>query len=296
MRYFDPHSMSIFIAVCEEKSIVVAAKRAALVPSAVSKRIKALENQVGVQLLDRGRLRMTPTPAGEMLLRYARETLSSMEKTHAELNEFSRGLQGNIKVLASISAIYQSFPESIAEFLSLHTRVRVSVHEAISSQIVQDTKEGLADIGILSDAVDTKGLACYPYHKDELAVVSVAEHPLRQTEAVSFEEVLDNEFVNIKPGGIVNLIMQKEAATLGRNLQYRIQVSTMDVACRIVAAGLAVAIMPLQFAQLQKSYLPINVTPLTDEWAKRTLVLCTRHDQALNNSVQTLLDFLREKR
>lgn len=80
MRYFDPHSMSIFIAVCEEKSIVVAAKRTALVPSAVSKRIKALEDQVGVQLLDRGRLRMTPTPAGEMLLRYARETLSSMEK------------------------------------------------------------------------------------------------------------------------------------------------------------------------------------------------------------------------
>ena len=53
MRHFDPQSLALFIAVCDQGSIAAAAEQMAIVPSAISKRMTALEDQVGVRLLIR---------------------------------------------------------------------------------------------------------------------------------------------------------------------------------------------------------------------------------------------------
>ena len=71
MRYYDPQSLKIFITVCEEGSIAKAADNIAIVPSAVSKRISAMEEQAGVTLIIRSKRGITTTPAGEVLLRAA---------------------------------------------------------------------------------------------------------------------------------------------------------------------------------------------------------------------------------
>src|SRR5713101_6156595 len=84
MRHFDPISLRLFVAVCEERNIALAAEREAIVPSAISKRISAMEEQTGTQLLERGRRGVVMTPAGEALLRYARELLQTMDRMHAE--------------------------------------------------------------------------------------------------------------------------------------------------------------------------------------------------------------------
>ena len=55
MHPFDPTSLRLFVAVCEERNIALAAQREAIVPSAVSKRIAQMEAQAGTPLLERGR-------------------------------------------------------------------------------------------------------------------------------------------------------------------------------------------------------------------------------------------------
>ena len=75
MQSFDPTSLRLFVAVCEERNIANAARREAIVPSAVSKRISQMELEAGVTLLERGRRGVSVTAAGEVLWRYARESL-----------------------------------------------------------------------------------------------------------------------------------------------------------------------------------------------------------------------------
>ena len=72
LRSIDPVSLRLFNAVCEERNIATAAAREAIAPSAVSKRISAIEEETGTQLLERGRRGVVVTPAGETLWRYAR--------------------------------------------------------------------------------------------------------------------------------------------------------------------------------------------------------------------------------
>src|SRR5262245_25050979 len=79
-RDFDPVTLRLFVAVCEEGNIARAAEREAIVASAVSKRIAAIEDDIGTPLLVRGRRGIVPTAAGQTLLRQARDVLSAMSR------------------------------------------------------------------------------------------------------------------------------------------------------------------------------------------------------------------------
>jgi DNA-binding transcriptional LysR family regulator len=96
-RLFDPVTLKLFVAVCEERNIGRAAEREAIVPSAISKRIAALEDDVGAPLLVRGRRGIEATPAGEALLRQARDILGMMERARVELAEFTSGIVGSAR-------------------------------------------------------------------------------------------------------------------------------------------------------------------------------------------------------
>jgi DNA-binding transcriptional LysR family regulator len=81
------------------------------------------------------------------------------------------------------------------------------------------------------------------------------------------------------------------AAAAGKQMRYRIQVSTVDAAYRIVAAQLAVAIIPQQEASIIQQTLGLKVIPLSNDWAKRQFVVAVR-DKGLSRPAQLLLDSL----
>jgi DNA-binding transcriptional LysR family regulator len=167
-RTFDPITLKLFVAVCEERNIARAAAREALVASAVSKRIGAIEQELGTPLLVRGRRGIEPTAAGQTLLRQAREVLAAMERMHAELSEFASGVQGSVRVVASVSALAEWLPEDIAAFLDRHQSARVNADERNSEVVVREVREGAADLGVVWDAVESPGLQRLRYRADHL--------------------------------------------------------------------------------------------------------------------------------
>ncbi|WP_441244428.1 LysR family transcriptional regulator [Tardiphaga sp. 768_D3_N2_1] len=293
MQSFDPVSLRLFIAVCEERNIANAAKREAIVPSAISKRISQMEDEAGVQLLERGRRGVSVTAAGEALCRYARESLQLLDRMQAELGAFADGVQGHVRVFASKSAVAQVLPEDISLFAKRYRDVRVSLEEREIWEVVRGVEEGRADIGVCWDAVDLRGLRTFPYHRDHLAVVVHPDHPLARRKSVSFEDTIDYEHVDIVARSIMQTMQRSVAAAAGKQMRYRIQVSTVDAAYRIVAAQLAVAIVPQEEASTIQQTLGLKVSPLSNDWAKRQFVVAVR-DKGLSRPAQLLLESLKE--
>jgi DNA-binding transcriptional LysR family regulator len=291
MRSFDPVSLRLFVAVCEERNIASAAKRAAIVPSAVSKRISQMEAEAGVQLLERGRRGVTVTAAGEVLWRYARESLQLLDRMQAELGAFADGVQGYVRVFASKSAVAQVLPGDVSLFAKTYRDVRVSLEEREIWDVVRGVEEGRADIGVCWDAVDLRGLKTYPYHRDRLAVVVHPDHPLASRETVAFEETIDYEHVDIVARSIMQATQQRAAAAAGKQMRYRIQVSTVDAAYRVVAAQLALAIVPQEEASAIQQTLGLKVIPLSNDWAQRQFVIAVRN-KGLSLPAQLLLESL----
>jgi DNA-binding transcriptional LysR family regulator len=293
VRAFDPISLRLFVAVCEERNIAAAARREAIVPSAVSKRISQMEGEVGVALLERGRRGVAVTAAGEALWRYARESLELLDRMQAELGAFAQGVQGHVRVFGSKSALAQFLPVDVSAFAQRYRDVRVSLEEREIWEVVRGVEEGRADIGVCWDAVELRGLRAFPYHTDHLAVVVHPAHPLAELTSVSFEETIDHEHVDILARSIMTATQRTAAAALGKQMRYRIQVSTVDAAYRIVAAQLALAIVPREEARAIQQALQLKVIPLQDSWAKRQFVISVR-DTGLSLPAQLLVQSLRD--
>jgi len=293
-RYFDPISLRLFIAVCEERNIARAAEREAIVASAISKRLAAIEDEIGVPLIKRRRRGIEPTPAGEALLRHARDVLGMLDRMRNELSEFATGTQGSVRVFASLSVLSESLPDDIGRFLALHRSVRVSLEERVSSEIARGIREGTADVGVCWDAGDLAGLETLHYRDDHLSAVVPAVHPLAHRKSVAFGETLAFDQIEIQPGSIVQITLHRAAAVAGQIIRHRIQVSTFDAACRNVAAGLGIAIVPQEAADAHARSLRLRIVPLTDRWAQRRFVVCVRSRDSLSAAARLLADYLHE--
>lgn len=293
-RDLDPVTLRLFVAVCEERNIARAAAREALVASAVSKRIAAIEAQVGAPLLVRGRRGIEPTAAGEVLLRQARELLGAMQRMQAELSEFATGVQGSVRLVASVSALAEQLPDDIAAFLARHQAVRVSLDERLSSDIVRSVREGSADLGVLWDLADLAGLHTLPYRSDHLCVVLHPGHVLARRRTLRYAETLEHAAVGVAPGGMMENMLRRQAALLGRQPAHRIQVSSLDASCRIVAAGLGLAILPQESTAVFASAAGLVTVPLAEPWAERRFVICSRPEAQLSATARLLAAHLQQ--
>ncbi len=291
---FDPTTLRLFVAVCEERNIARAAEREAIVASAVSKRIAAIEAEVGAPLLVRGRRGIEPTAAGQALLRQARDVLSTMARMHAELSDFATGAQGSVRVVAAPSVLAEQLADDIGVFLKLHPKVRVSLDERVSPEIVRNVREGSAELGVLWDLSDLSGLASMSYRRDRLCLAAPLGHPLAKRKRISFAEALPHVSVAVAPGGMMDRLLQREAARLGKTLVHRVQVSGMDAAARIVAAGLGPAILPRQAVEMHAASQRLALVPLTDAWAERQFVVCLRPEGGVSATTRLLAEALRQ--
>src|SRR3546814_706495 len=117
MRDLDLITLRLFVAVCELRSIARAGEQSNIVGSAISKRLLALEETVGVKLLIRRRHGVVPTPAGETLLEHARAMLTSADRIRRDMQSYASGVKGQVRVLATASALAEQLAEDLAVFL-----------------------------------------------------------------------------------------------------------------------------------------------------------------------------------
>src|SRR5918912_1083730 len=117
---------------------------------------------------------------------------------------------------------------------------------------------------------------------------------LAERKKLRFEDTLDFQHVDILAGSVVHAVQQHHAAASGKSVRYRIQVSTFDAACRIVAANLAIAIVSLEVTGPFEQALGLKAIPLADSWARRKFVICVRDYEALIVSARLLVDSLQE--
>lgn len=292
-RPLDPVSLQHFVAVCEEGNIARAAARESLVASALSKRIAALEAEVGVPLLHRRRRGVEPTAAGEALLLRAREVLSGLDRLRAELGAYGSGVQGSVRVLASPSVLAERLPEDIAAFIDRHPAIRIGLDERMSPQIVRGLREGMADIGVLWDLIsDLSGLQVLPYRTDRLCVAMPPRHALARRTALRYADTLDQASIGVSPGGQMDQLLRRQAALLGRLPAYRMQVSSLDAACRLVAAGLGLAILPLEAATPHAGAGRLALVTLDEPWALRRFVVAARAPALMSPASRLLAEHL----
>jgi DNA-binding transcriptional LysR family regulator len=294
MRDLDLKSLRLLVAVCDNGNMKDAAAQEHIEPSAISKRIAQLEDAVGTQVLVRGRRGAMPTPAGRALLEHARNLLFTMDRIEADMAAFKGGIKGQVRVVASASAIAEALLDDLTAFMRTpqHQNIKVDIEERFSKDIVSMVREGVVSLGVCWGSVDFGGLQHLPYRRDELTLAVPLDHPLAQFEALHFEDTLAYEHVGLPPSTAVYTMLDRAATKAGRHMSYRVVVSNFDAAFRVVSAGLGISVVPRQVSQIYVSAGQVRIIPLLNDWAHRQFAVCYRGQSDLTPAAEKLLAFL----
>jgi DNA-binding transcriptional LysR family regulator len=289
---FDLTSLQVFVAVAEELSLTRAARREHLALSAVSKRIRELEETFGSPLLQRQARGVTPTAAGLSLLHYSRQIIHTLHRIEDELSEYAKGIKGHIRLHANTSSITEFLPAELDAFLTQHPLVKIDLEEQVGPAIVRAVLEEAADIGIIADNTPAPELQIFPYHTDRLVAVVPERHSLAQSKSVRLMEILDFDFVGPHIDSSLHALIMRAAMEIKRSVKLRFQVRSFDGICRMIRANLGVGILPALAIEPEVRSIGLRGIPLDEGWALRHLQLCVREFDSLPAIARELVQHL----
>ena len=292
----DPITLRLFVAVMEENAIARAAAREHIAPSAASRRLAELEDQLQVELFTRSNRGSQPTAAAYALLNMARGVLNEMDGIASQMKNYAhgsgQGLRGHVRVMANISSITQFLPAQLQGFLSQHPHVDVRLQERVSTDIARAVAENEADIGLLNSGSYGSKISLRPYRRDRLAVVLPLGHVLAEYEQLELKQIVEHELIGMHADSALNHLITRSAADQGLQPRLRMKVTGYDALCLMVAAGLGIGILPEGSARIYMGTLPLRCIRLHEPWAERQLMLCVRSQDALSPVAQLLAEHL----
>lgn len=291
---FDLFTLRLYVAACETENLARAAERLHLVSSAASKRMAALEQQLGVRLFDRRRHGIAITPAGETFLEYARTLLDNAHKAEQAMAGYGAGVRGHVRLLANPSVMSGALVHDVVDFLRqpAHAAIKVDVEERYGPDVVRGVREGLATLGVTWDTVALDGLESAPYRTDHLGVAVPPGHPLARHASVPFEDTLAWEHVRMPSSSTVQALLERAAAQAGRPLVSRVMVANFDAGLPMARAGLAICTVPRELLTREHLEHGLVFVQYDNAWATRRFVVCHRGQASLGEAARHLVQHL----
>jgi LysR family cys regulon transcriptional activator len=170
--------------------------------SGVSKHIKDLEDELGVELfVRRGKRLLGLTEPGQELIGIVERILLDTQNIKKLGEQFSNKDKGQLAVATTHTQARYTLPPVVTEFKKRFPKVNLVLHEASPAEIVSMLRSGQADIGIASEALqDAPELAAFPYYSWYHGVVVPKGHALDTQDALTLEALADWPLITYSEG------------------------------------------------------------------------------------------------
>jgi DNA-binding transcriptional LysR family regulator len=177
-----------FLAVADERHFGRAAAILNVTQPALTQRIQALEQELGIQLLRRNAREVSLTPAGEALLEHARKLVQDEDRALREMRDHAAGIAGRLRI-AYLTSWTVGMPANIvSEFRRRYPAVRLETTSGQSQANVQRlTADDLDFAFIRIPAVGGKGLVVRPVNRQEVVLIMTPTNHLARMERVPIE-------------------------------------------------------------------------------------------------------------
>jgi DNA-binding transcriptional LysR family regulator len=149
MKKVDLRQITYFIAVAEEGQFTAAAQNLHISQPPLSHQIKLLEEELGLQLLERGRRNVQLTDAGQTLYNRAKQIIDLVSITKKELADLKSGLHGTLNIAAVVSSDTTILLKLIQNFHKAYPEVNYRLSEGETSRVIELLKNGVSELGII---------------------------------------------------------------------------------------------------------------------------------------------------
>lgn len=183
-----------FVAVAEEMSFGRAAQRLRMSQPPLSQQVRDLEQEIGVELVDRSKRRIRLTHAGRLFLEEARRTLEQAERSVRTAVRADQGEIGRLSMGFLGSATYDVLPKILRAFRQRYPNVQLALETMSTSQQVQAFRDGRIQVGFLRPPMDDS-LSVRVVLRESLVAMLPADHRFAGRESVSLLELSEDDFI-----------------------------------------------------------------------------------------------------
>lgn len=244
----DLRKMEQFVAVAEERHFHRAAQRLGMSQPPLTVAIRRLEEDLGVDLIERGGNRVLGlTAAGAVFLREARETLRQAEVTITAARETAAGLSGLIRLGYVGSALYGRLPDTIRAFRSARPDVWLELREETTAAQIEGLRQGVLDAGIVIPPIaESSDVELIDFDRDRLCIALSADHPLAQGDDLILADLAGESFIMwpMIEGRGFHLQVIRLCADAGFVPKVIQEAHGMHAVLSLVAVGAGVSVVP----------------------------------------------------
>jgi DNA-binding transcriptional LysR family regulator len=286
-----------FIAVAQELHFGHAAQKLDMLPSALGRYIKLLEEDLGTRLLTRSTRNVSLTAHGALFLPEARDIVSRIDDVQKRFQTLARQNAGKLRIGAIDSASVSLIPHLLHHFREQWPNIEISFLEDKSSRLLPKLKTGRLDLIFIRpmSGMDSTFESQFLFYEDVVLAVS-EHHPLAQKSEINVEDLRDIPL--IVPEKSVRPHSYDLTLSLFDNVGFKPQLIQLadekQTIINMVAAELGVAIMPrwvTRMAALNIKFIPIgqgyenirSKLPMSAVWVKGA------RDEARDNMMQIVM-------
>ncbi|MCW2239824.1 LysR family transcriptional regulator [Azospirillum canadense] len=280
----DLHQLRCFIAVAEELHFGRAAQKLGMLPSALGRRVRLLEEDLGTRLMTRTTRSVALTDDGACLLDEARALLSQADSLAARFRSRGRTHAATLRVGAIDSAAAGLLPMLLHDFRQQHPQVTVQIVEDKTIRLLPRLLSGRLDfVFVRPPESPNKSLEVLFLFHETVVVAVPARHPLAGRERVRIEDLADEPLIvperRSRPHSHdLTIKLFAEAGLQARIAQLAEEKQTI---INLVGAGLGVALVPRWTSRMATSslrFIPLELErtgesdrlPLAAAWVRST--------------------------
>jgi DNA-binding transcriptional LysR family regulator len=243
MASLENFRLVVFRAVAEQLSFRKAAEELYLTQPAVSLQIKALEEELGVQVFDRTGAQITLTPAGTVLLQYAKQVNSLFTQAERDIAALAGDHEGQLALGASTTIAQYVLPRLLGEFCKQYPRVRPTLISGNTEHIVEAVVKQKIDLGLIEGPARSREVKNEPFLEDELVLIASTSHEWAERVSVSVSDLCAAPLLMRERGSgtrrVIELALERQG-TRRNSMRIVMELDSTEAIKSAVEAGLGV--------------------------------------------------------
>ena len=241
----DIRHLQYFLEVAKQKSFTKASQVLFITQPTISKMIKNIEDELGIELFDRRQRKVTLTDAGEIIFEQAQDIVNSFENLSTELNDLMNLKKGRVTIGMPPMVGSSFFPLIIGKFHDDYPGIMVQLVEDGAKSIEQGVENGSLDIGVtLLPPAKSEIFQIFSFVEEELMLVVHPQHWLSGHNECFLCELADESFVTFRDDFSLHDRIISACRLVGFEPQVVSQSSQWDFIVEMVAARLGIALLP----------------------------------------------------
>lgn len=289
----DLRQLRYFVKVVECANITRASEALHIAQPAISQQMRNLEQDMGMQLLERSAQGVVPTAAGQTLYRHAVDLLRQADATHELLRQDAEYPQGKVSV---------GMPSSTARMLAMplartircrYPGIKLELIDAPSADLAGLITVGRVALAVEVDGVPTRGVVSQRLFSETLYLVAWPEFELPQT-SVSLQSLAQMPLVLPCTPNTIRSRVESAMQEAGLPFAVEFEANSTDLLFSAVRARLGVTILPWAAAHVELAQQSLKLASIDHRLFSRELSLCWPDTAVHSNAVQKVKETILE--